>query len=191
MKKCLGCGINKDLTDYGKDKDRKNGHRERCKACMRPYQVAYAKAKRDAIRGGPWTGKITKYKPCPVCKMVLALNGITQHARSAACWGESVPILNEETRAAWKYWQHKRCTPNRNKSVKFLLTPTELLQLLSEAGITANDIGHKSHQYALGRYGDTGNYEVGNCRFITVRQNSQERDSTNCGGHNIKRKHAK
>lgn len=45
-----------------------------------------------------------------------------------------------------------------------------------EAGISDPDsIGRKSGQYQMGRYGDKGIYEKGNCRFITREQNQLER----------------
>ena len=97
------------------------------------------------------------------------------HTHSASCWGDSVPILNEETKAIWEYWRDKRKRQRqKQRGAEFLLSPTELIELFSDAGITAADIGNKGHQYCLGRIGDTGNYEVGNCRFITATQNGKE-----------------
>ena len=55
------------------------------------------------------------------------------------------------------------------------ITESDLDLLLAEAGITMADIGQKSHEYALARYNDTGDYVLGNCRFITVAQNNAER----------------
>jgi hypothetical protein len=47
--------------------------------------------------------------------------------------------------------------------------------------ITVWDIGKKPHQYCLARYGDTGPYEIGNCRFITCAENWEEYKN---GDHN-------
>ena len=60
------------------------------------------------------------------------------------------------------------------------LTWQDVAQLLDEAGITVDDIGRGSDQYNLARYGDTGPYTIGNCRFITKRENIQERDHSHC-----------
>ena len=61
----------------------------------------------------------------------------------------------------------------------------EYLQLASEAGITnPNQIGKKREQFQMGRLGDVGVYELGNCRFITQRQNILER--TENGGTKLR-----
>jgi hypothetical protein len=50
------------------------------------------------------------------------------------------------------------------------------MKLAKRAGLSSPDnIGRSTHQYAMGRLGDTGNYVWGNCRFITVEQNLKER----------------
>jgi hypothetical protein len=64
------------------------------------------------------------------------------------------------------------------QGIPFDLTVEELQQLLDDAGITIEQVGRGSADYNLARYGDTGPYAMGNCRFITKRENIQERDST-------------
>ena len=86
------------------------------------------------------------------------------------CWGAGVEWDAESHRA----WHKKVRHPGRN-GVKMLLSGAEYCQLMEDAGITANDIGNKPHQYNLARDNDTGNYEVGNCRFITALENRHER----------------
>lgn len=50
------------------------------------------------------------------------------------------------------------------------------IDLALEAGITEPGmIGCGAGQYQMGRYGDKGDYRVGNCRFITKEQNTSER----------------
>ena len=110
--------------------------------------------------------------------MDLPVNTITRHIGSESCWGESVPILNEETKAIWSYWTAKKKRHNTQTAHKFLLSATELLQLMNDAGITRDGIGVKPHQYQLARHGDTGDYEIGNCRFITSSENRAEQKSS-------------
>ena len=74
-----------------------------------------------------------------------------------------------------KYMNSKIQDAKRGKP-KFLLTVDEVIQKLDEAGITISDVGRRSHEYQLGRYGDTGEYTVDNCRFITRRENLVEQD---------------
>ena len=58
--------------------------------------------------------------------------------------------------------------------ILWLLSEENVKQLLDEAGITIDLVGRKRGQYVLGRFNDLGNYELGNCRFITGTQNSIE-----------------
>ena len=109
---------------------------------------------------------------CPECQLEMTEWGVRQHKKSA-CWGEGVPIINEETKTIWRYWRGKNSHHTPEK--QWLLTGAELVQLFEDAGITVNDIGQKSQQYQLARHGDTGHYEMGNCRFITMRENLQEK----------------
>lgn len=79
--------------------------------------------------------------------------------------------------------KYKNFIINRNAS-NCTITFDEYINLAKEAGIVdANQIGKSLDSYCMGRIGDTGIYEVGNCRFITVRQNLAERESN---GGNIK-----
>ena len=66
---------------------------------------------------------------------------------------------------------------NKGRGIEWRLSYRDLCTLLEEAGITSADMsGHRADGYVLGRYGDTGPYEIGNCRFITVRENLAEMD---------------
>ena len=62
----------------------------------------------------------------------------------------------------------------RQSGIEFHLTEDDIQTLLDEAGITVDDIGQQLDKYQLGRYGDTGPYEMGNCRFITMKENLNE-----------------
>lgn len=60
------------------------------------------------------------------------------------------------------------------RGIEFKLSFEEYCNLIDEAGITVYDIGIGADDYCLGRIGDKGAYEVGNCRFITNEQNRLE-----------------
>ena len=111
---------------------------------------------------------------CPVCKLKASLATLGKHKKGELCWGDSVPILNEETKAIWSYWKAKK------QRDPFLLSPLELIGLLSDAGITIYDVGQTTEKYALARNDDSGNYEIGNCRFITVNENIREKKARKC-----------
>jgi hypothetical protein len=67
---------------------------------------------------------------------------------------------------------------NKEKDAKarnliFNLTLEEYEQLIIESNIKLEDI--KINGYHLARYNDSGGYEIGNCRFVTYKENLQER----------------
>jgi hypothetical protein len=81
---------------------------------------------------------------------------------------------DEELRLIREYCQRKR-SKEKEGLPKFLLTESEFIGLMNDAGVTIRDFGRGVDDYCLGRYGDTGPYEIGNCRVITVRENAEER----------------
>jgi len=81
--------------------------------------------------------------------------------------------MTREEKAIWKYWSnHQFSAKARGKRV--FLTAFDIVHLLEEAGITVWDIGQGEEDYCLARHGDTGPYKIGNCRFITQRENQLE-----------------
>lgn len=68
----------------------------------------------------------------------------------------------------------------RIRGIEFNLTLEDYVSLMESANITAYDIGSKADQYCLGRIGDSGAYEIGNCRFITMNQNREESKINGC-----------
>ena len=78
--------------------------------------------------------------------------------------------------------RHLKSNENTKKypgylGVKCLLSVSDVNQLLEEAGITFDQIGKGRNDYCLGRINDSGDYVMGNCRFITVAQNNKEKGS--------------
>ena len=41
-KNCCACGLEKHLSDFSKDKTKKDGHHTKCKACVREYKIMHA-----------------------------------------------------------------------------------------------------------------------------------------------------
>jgi hypothetical protein len=71
--------------------------------------------------------------------------------------------------------KQKKYLAGKRRQSDCRLTLSDLQNLLAEANITIDDVGRHSHEYHLARYGDTGPYEIGNCRFITCAENQKER----------------
>lgn len=81
----------------------------------------------------------------------------------------------EDTKAWFKKYRgvvrNAKC-----RDIECPLTFLQYMKLAVKAGLTQpSDIGMAVHQYNLGRIGDEGPYEWGNCRFITFKQNRRER----------------
>lgn len=73
-----------------------------------------------------------------------------------------------------KVWQ-KRANATK-EGIEFLLTIEQVKLLLEEANISEADWNFRG--YHLARFGDKGNYEYGNCRFIPASDNYSERTIT-------------
>ena len=69
-------------------------------------------------------------------------------------------------------YRHKKWNAKNNGRV-CLLTFAEYAELARAAGIKSSDIGPSG--YHLARYGDRGDYKIGNCRFIPRQANMDER----------------
>jgi hypothetical protein len=83
--------------------------------------------------------------------------------------------LFDEDVGLWykKYHGHKYHAMQRG--LKSFLTFKNYMVKVVEAGLSRPDqIGARGEQYQLGRIGDTGDYTIDNCRFITSRQNILE-----------------
>jgi hypothetical protein len=80
------------------------------------------------------------------------------------------PVTKEGKRLR-RYWIGKRKT-SRSRGIPFDLTPDNIVQLLAEAGKTIADIGHKG--VVLTRVKDEGDYTMGNVRFRSIQENTQE-----------------
>lgn len=63
-----------------------------------------------------------------------------------------------------------------HEHIDFSLTYEEFILLVKEAGLKSSQIGFSGENYVLGRYNDTGAYKIGNCRFITQKENSDEKN---------------
>lgn len=81
--------------------------------------------------------------------------------------------------AEWKTWRGKWTSLSRNaksRGCKFQLTFNQYLTLAKKAGIKSpKKIGRNLDKFQMGRIGDSGDYVVGNCRFISMKQNLLER----------------
>lgn len=76
----------------------------------------------------------------------------------------------------WQNLRNRKGDKNSKTAKYCSLTFSEYVQLAIDAGLSKPDqIGTRLDQYQMGRIGDVGNYELGNCRFITTEQNIKEK----------------
>ena len=77
------------------------------------------------------------------------------------------------------HWKTKYRAKEKNakkEGLAVLLTFDEYLYKLFEAGITSPiEIGVQREKYQLARFKDEGNYTVESCRFITKKENEEEK----------------
>ena len=112
---------------------------------------------------------------CPDCNLPCAFHRVDVHRKGNFCWGSEYKIQTDEDMVLYKYWKGKTVS-SLHSEVKFLLTPLQLKSLLAEASISILDVGNGKGKYNLSRYQDKGNYEIGNCRFITQLDNIMEKE---------------
>lgn len=94
--------------------------------------------------------------------------------------------LDHEDMKSWRIkWSHLKTSASYAKK-ECNLTFEDYTKIAAESGIKSPDqIDRTLDSYCLGRIGDIGPYEIGNCRFITHRQNHKERIN-NGGSSKIK-----
>lgn len=86
------------------------------------------------------------------------------------CKGDE--ITTRRYRMWWaktRYHRNNHRTDKLGNRIEMRLSFEEYCLLLDEAGID-----YASRENVLGRYRDIGHYEMGNCRYITARQNAIE-----------------
>ena len=81
---------------------------------------------------------------------------------------------SDEWKRARRYMLNLRIRAKRRAGRVSELTTEDILMLCEEANITVWDIGPNPDDYCLARYGDAGDYVIGNCRFIKGRDNTNE-----------------
>ena len=87
---------------------------------------------------------------------------------------------NTESGRINRYITRKRYRTNNKRidregnPIRFDLKVADMRYLLEEAGISIWDVGAGDDKYCLARNNDLGSYTIGNCRWITNRENSDE-----------------
>ena len=117
-----------------------------------------------------WNKGLTKYTDSRVAKYSKTIS----ESVSSRIPHTSLSDELDDDGKLYRNYQGRR-SANKSAKHKFLLSYDEFCQLLKEAGIKSSDLGYNGNNYDLARYGDQGDYTYGNCRFITHKENLDER----------------
>ena len=60
------------------------------------------------------------------------------------------------------------------------LSYEDFCELVSQGGLVSSQLGFTGEGYVLARYNDKGDYTIGNCRFITHKENVAEKQISEC-----------
>ena len=110
--------------------------------------------------------------------------GLTKYtSTSVAKYGESkrkpVPSwqleVDDDNKIKQRYYNKQMNA--RAEGIGFELSFYEYCALVKQAQLTSSELGFTGKGYVLARYNDCGPYKYGNCRFITQKENCNERDS--------------
>lgn len=72
-------------------------------------------------------------------------------------------------------WKNKRVNAAK-EGIEFTLSYEDYLNLVADANLKSSQLGFTGAGYVLARYNDEGGYTKGNCRFITQKENSDEKN---------------
>lgn len=86
---------------------------------------------------------------------------------------EEIDELNDDGKL-YRRWMNKKVNATK-EGLECELSYEEYCYLVKQAGLKSSQLGFKGEKYVLARYNDSGNYSIGNCRFITQYENTKER----------------
>lgn len=119
----------------------------------------YAEGTRHA-----WNKGMTKYTNPSVAKMAESLKRPMSELEQS---------LNDDGKLKRRYI-NKRVNAKK-ENIPFNLTYEQYMDLVNEAGLKSSQLGFTGEGYVLGRNNDSGGYAPGNYRFITQKENSDEK----------------
>lgn len=80
----------------------------------------------------------------------------------------------DDDRKLGRKYSNKRVNAEKEK-IQFNLSFDDFCFLIRSAGLKSSDLGFTGKNYVLARFNDTGPYAIGNCRFISHKENMAER----------------
>ena len=112
---------------------------------------------------------------CHLCSRKFKRSTVLQNHYKACKTKPEISFLVDDDNKLYSKWLNKRNNA-KQEGLTCELTYEEFCILAHKAGIKSSQIGfHSDAKYVLSRFNDIGNYTIDNCRFITQRQNWEEK----------------
>lgn len=108
---------------------------------------------------------------CELCGKYFDVHGYHSHLDSHK--NKYKFLVDDDGKIGMRY-RNKRANAKK-EGIECELSFEEYCKLVYDAGIKSSQLGFKGSGYVLARYNDEGNYKVGNCRFITQKENAREK----------------
>lgn len=112
-----------------------------------------------------WNKGLTKETNESVLKMANSLKRVQSSLEQ---------IVNDDGKLKQRYINKR--TNAKQENIEFNLTYEQFIQLVVDADLKSSQLGFTGENYVLARYNDCGGYTLGNCRFITQKENSDEKN---------------
>lgn len=171
-KRCTKCLIERPLTEFNKDKSRRDGYRDRCKTCIRAYQAEWLPLYVERIQSQRQQIDIPSVKRCTQCDQEKPL---TDFHKTPNTLDGRRPICNA---CACDYQHEHRHDPRYADKVRtsdhrkyHSLPPTEKKR--------RNQAVHSRHQE---RYRNDSQYRDHECARTTHKTNRRRLKKTANGG---------
>lgn len=149
MKTCTKCGIEKDETEYHKNKGHKDGLMAECKICKKKY--------RDINKD-----KITR-------RMIAYVH--TWHGYASRRWSS---INTRTINGSHPHWHDKRCARYLKKETRIEMTRAEFNNFCESHKDLIEDIYAAGQIPSIDRIDDKGHYSIDNIQIINLSENCRK-----------------
>lgn len=145
-----------------KNLNSKVNHERLCK--HNPKRQVSSIEKYNLSHSPPWNKGLTKNTNKSIARQAKSI------MKPRPTWQLDV---DDDKKVYQKYLNKKHNAELEN--IGFSLSFFEFCNLIKKAGLLSSQLGFSGQNYVLARYEDKGDYSYANCRFITQKENSDEK----------------
>lgn len=189
MKQCCTCKETKPLSEFYRDKSRKDGYQSQCKICS-DVSSTKTKLKRAAIRAGTWNeSELTEYT-CRCCKISKPLSDFTTNKYSKhgfdyeckECKNSLAKTIRQSSEGRKRELVNRCKATSKRKNLPFDLTVDDII-LVDICPILGIRIDYKldkksDHSPSIDRLIPELGYVKENIAIISERANRIKNDAT-------------